>query len=265
MPARLDAIEETMLIPLWARARETRRPDALVEDADAERVAAGIPYDFTRFERAWKTQVGVAVRTRYLDAAARAFIVRYPDAVIVNIGAGLDTRFRRIDNGRITWFDLDTPEATAFRRRHLPDRPPRHRTLATSVFDGRWIDEVRGSSPRPTLLIAEGVLMFLERDAVLALIDRLARTFPSGEILFDCIGRWMVHMPWLHDTLPATRAEFAWGVGSRDEPATWSARCRLLASRSMLDEAPDRWRWMRWLRFLPGFREQFVVCHLMFV
>ena len=48
-----------------------------------------------------------------MDAAIRTFLARHPDAVVVNLGGGLDTRFFRVDNGRVLWKEIDVPESIA--------------------------------------------------------------------------------------------------------------------------------------------------------
>jgi len=257
----LGAVEETMLIPLWARAVETRRPDAIVRDHAAVQLLDEIDFDFTRYDGAWKTQIGVAVRTRFLDDAVRGFVVRHPDAIIVNLGAGLDTRFERVDNGRIDWFDVDTPAVIAVRARCLPPRDRQH-AVAGCALDPAWIDGVTSHGRRPVLVVSEGVLMFLEQPRVRRLFEDLATAFPAGEMLADLIGGVMVRFPWLHDTLPHTGARFLWGVRGARELRSWSDRLEVIGLRSMLDESPRRWRWMRALRYTPIMRRQFVVAHL---
>jgi O-methyltransferase involved in polyketide biosynthesis len=66
-----------------------------------------IVYDFNKFDDEWATQISIAVRTEILDNATNEFINKFHYAVIINIGCGLDTRFSRIDNGKIRWYDLD--------------------------------------------------------------------------------------------------------------------------------------------------------------
>ena len=56
-----------------------------------------IDYDFNKFDEEWATQLSIAVRTEILDKASRVFINKNPDAVIINIGCGLDTRFYKMD------------------------------------------------------------------------------------------------------------------------------------------------------------------------
>lgn len=261
---QLDVVQETMLITAWARAVESQRHDAIVRDPHAERLVDAIDYDFGRFRGAWKSQVGVAVRTRLLDDLTRRFLDETPDAVVVNVGAGLDTRFSRVDNGAARWIDLDMPDAIDFRRTLLSEER-RNTFVAGSVLDGAWIERVRALDARRVLIIAEGVLMFLPRVRVQRLVHELADLFPGGEMIFDVIGGLMVRCPWLHDTLPATRARFEWGVGRSEELAAWSDRIELLQFAPMLHERPDRWRWMRWLRHVPYMRDQFAVAHLRFV
>ncbi len=96
---------ETLLIALYLRAVETQRVDGIIRDEKAVEMIQSIDYDFARFDRAWASQVGVAVRTEILDEATTAFIRQYPDASVVNMGAGLCTRFNRVDNGSIIWYE----------------------------------------------------------------------------------------------------------------------------------------------------------------
>jgi len=256
----LGVVQETMLITLWARARESKRSDAIVRDEHAERVAAALPYDVSRFDGGWKSQVGVAVRDRWIDARVREHLDRHGETTIVNLGAGLDTRFLRLADDRTRWIEIDLPDAMAARRSLVPPSTG-NLQIECDARAGDWIDRVAAESPRPTLLIAEGVLMFFERDEVMQLLDRFASSCPGATLIFDLIGPLMVRWPRLHDTLPRTRAAFRWGFRSRADLDSlghhWSIHC----ARSMLDEAPERWRWMRACRYMPFLRRQFVVVH----
>jgi O-methyltransferase involved in polyketide biosynthesis len=55
---------------------------------------------------------------------AREFMARHPNAVVAHLGCGLDTRFERVDDGRVTWYDLDLPEVMDLRRRLIEARDP---------------------------------------------------------------------------------------------------------------------------------------------
>lgn len=116
MKQSLKGVSKTLLIPLWDRAFETKHPNPIIKDEKAVEIMENIRYDFTKFDDEWPNQVSIAIRTELLDNATKVFIKNHPQAVIINIGCGLDTRFSRLDNGKIHWYDLDLPEAIHVRK-----------------------------------------------------------------------------------------------------------------------------------------------------
>ena len=102
----------TLVLSLYARARESRRAEALFEDPWAVRALAEFATDFEPEKSDLWLLVCSAVRTKVIDELASAFLVRRPEARVVNLGAGLCTRFFRVDTGRLTWHDVDLPDVT---------------------------------------------------------------------------------------------------------------------------------------------------------
>ncbi|WHH58701.1 hypothetical protein [Petroclostridium sp. X23] len=64
MQQNLEGIQETLLIPLWARAAETNNKSPIIRDDQAVEMMMKIDYDFSKFDGAWMSQTGVAVRDR---------------------------------------------------------------------------------------------------------------------------------------------------------------------------------------------------------
>src|SRR5574341_2044282 len=148
----LSGVAETLLITLAIRAFESQRPDALVKDERAEALVRQMDQDFLRKKLA-KTedysQVAIILRSRDFDRHARDFLARYPQAVVVHIGCGLDARFERVDNGQVEWYDLDLPEVIELRRKWIGGEGPRYHLLPCSVLDPSWLDELSIRRPRP--------------------------------------------------------------------------------------------------------------------
>ena len=134
-PATVSALSETMLIPLWAKAVEQQQPQLLLKDAEAPRMLAMIDYDFDRFKGARMSQPGCCGRAALIDDEVQAFIRQHPDAVVAQIGAGIDARFERLGRPAITaWVDMDLPEVIALRRMLLP--------ASTNIYlEGSLLDE----------------------------------------------------------------------------------------------------------------------------
>ena len=235
MKVELSGVPETLLWTLYYRASEAARPDAVIDDPKAVELLATIDYPFAeRFGAAggppaqWQ-----ALRSRTFDAAVRRFAAAHPGGTVVALADGLETGFWRVDDGRLRWLSVDLPETVAVRSRLLPDDPddPRRRTLACSALDPRWMDEVDAS--RGVLITAQGLLMYLEPDAVRGLIDACAARFPGGAFVFDTAPRWFSElakrgllrtpgytapsMPWGMDPLERRRIARRPGVASLRE------------------------------------------------
>ena len=120
-------------MPLYARALESRRKRPILEDPKAVEIVDSIDWDFHRF-RQRRRVVGCALRSAMFDVWVRDFMRLHPEGTVVEIGAGLNTRFERLDNGRVHWYDLELPDTVELRRRFFSDSE-RRITLAASVLD----------------------------------------------------------------------------------------------------------------------------------
>ena len=178
--AELGAVQETLFIPLAARARETRKRRPVLRDPKAAEILASVDFDTAKYGRGWGGGATV-VRTAIFDRWVSDFLAEHPGGTVVEIGTGLNTRFDRVDNGQAHWIDLDLPDTIELRRRFFADSGHR-RMLAASVLDEDWLPVVR-DSPAPYFFAAEGVLPYLaEAPAVIA---RIASSFPGALLAFD--------------------------------------------------------------------------------
>ena len=109
----LSSVSETYLAPLYWRAMESQRPDAMIKDEKAVALVTQMSLDFSRVRQIPMNELLKVMRimfTREMDRYAREFLSRHPEAVAVHIGCGLDSRFERVDNGQVEWYDLDLPK-----------------------------------------------------------------------------------------------------------------------------------------------------------
>lgn len=221
----LDGVPETLLIPLWARAVENGKAEPLLRDPRAAEIMRHIEYDFDTFARTvgvgGRSQVGCVMRGQVLDRWVTRLLEATPEAAVIEIGAGLDTRFERVDNGRLLWFDLDLPEVIDLRRRFFKEEA-RRVFVAESILDNDWIELVRSvAEDRPKLFLAEGVLMFFEETEVKTLFARIADNFPGSRIAFDAVGPFIKRMQSRHDALRNMNAPLRWALPGIDAITRW--------------------------------------------
>ena len=118
-------------------------------------------------------------RKRLLDALAREAIDAGCGQIVV-LGAGLDTLAWRFRNAGIC-FELDYPATQSIKRRAFADGPTLVRAdlLHESVAEALR-GESRFATDRPTLFIAEGLLMYLPPTRVAALFRDIATLAAPG-------------------------------------------------------------------------------------
>lgn len=214
-----------------------------------------IDYDFSKFDNGWMSQVGVSVRTEILDEVTKNFINRYPYSIIINIGCGLDTRFFRLDNNKIRWYELDLPEPIRIRKQFF-NETKRYKMIAKSVFDYSWIDEVKVHNNEPILIISEGILMYFTEEEIKKLMNKLAVSFSNAEMLLEVMPPTIVKMSKEHDTAKKVGVKFKWGMNSGREMIKYNNKIKFISEWNYLDYHKDRWRWLHWIALIPGIKKR---------
>ena len=216
-----------------------------------------IDYDFSKFKNQEPTQVSVAVRTELLDNAVKAFIDKYPTTTIINIGCGLDTRFLRVDNNKIYWYDPDLPEVISIRKQFFSESG-RHKMIAKSVFDYSWIDDINANEH--ILIIAEGILMYLTEQEVKDIMSKLADAFKEAEMLLETTPASLVKQNEKQDLIKdqyQIEARLQWGIKKGKDIEKLNSNIEFIEDWHYFDYHKDRWKLIRWLSLIPGFKDRF--------
>lgn len=231
--AQLGDVQETLLIPLYGRALDARRRDSMLHDGRADGLVASIDYDFAKFSG--PSLGGSVLRSTIFDGYVRAFLDEHPDGTVVDLGCGLNTRFDRLDNGRVRWFDIDLPDTMALRRRFFEDTD-RYTMIDGSILETDWFDTVRAGGG-PTFLVSEAVLMYFDAETVHRTLRQIAGGFPVTRFAFDTGGRIMMDSQERNPVFRALTARMKWTC---DHPGEIE-ECgfRLLDSRDFSRPQPE--------------------------
>ena len=218
-------IEQTLYLTLCGRALDSQLPSPILADPMAGQLVSKLGYGCGRFHLSTSPIINIAHRAKKLDEIARRFIARHPDAVGLDLGAGLDTRVFRIDPpAGVDWYDVDYPEVIAARERLLPQRA---HGIGADLTNPDWLDAVPGD--RPAVIVADGLMAFLTQDDMIALLRRLVDHFPSGEIAFNGYSRfaiWAAHH--YHGTQSVAGLLRSPGFDDPREPERWDPRLHLV-------------------------------------
>lgn len=247
MKIKLNNISETMLITLHARAKDAESKNPILNDKKSSEILSQLDYDFSKFEKAWASYYGILSRAKVMDNETKKFIQKYPDCVIVSIGSGLDTRFLRVDNGKIRWYDIDLPEVIEERKLFFEPNE-RVTDIAKSAFDSAWTKDIKLEGKK-LLIISEGVLMFFEEQQIKQFLEILTDNFDSFEAQFDLLYKGTVKMSKKHDTLKNMKAKFSWGVKDGSEVVKLNPKLKLTGLINFTDEMKHH---------LPGWKKLFI-------
>lgn len=154
---------------------------------------------------------GTIHRTMAIDEATVAFGRLHPGGQIVSAGIGLCTRRERLA-GRVPdgmrWFGVDTPDVVTLRGRIAPGSDVE--VVTASLTERGWAG-VLDAAP-PTLVIAEGVLMYLDPEGLATFLAEVRDHFgPGTEILADYFHP-RIALSDRHPIVKATGAKFLSGA-----------------------------------------------------
>ncbi len=233
-----DNVAETLFIPLYMKALETKRPRPFFNDQYACRLVDLVDYDFSKYKSAVMSSVGVGIRAKYFDSVAESFIISSSKPVVVSVGCGLDTRSHRIDQDlaqRALFYEVDLPEVIHLRNKLIPPTQNSH-YIKSSMFDTEWLDFVKKeNSGADILFISEGVLMYFQEDQVRTFFRNIAERFDSSLILFDALNGWMCRNSKRHDTVKRTNASFLWGCDDLLEIEAWASNLKVISIKKLTD------------------------------
>ncbi|MCR5666947.1 MAG: class I SAM-dependent methyltransferase [Eubacterium sp.] len=238
MELQLGDVQTTALIPLVIKANETQRKNARINDVKAVEIVRSLNVDMNQYDK-FMSHEGVVARTIMLDQQLKKLILDNPDAVIVNVGAGFDDRFSRVDNGSILWFDLDLPDAINARKKAFSNQE-RVTMIAGNALNSQWCkpvqDAVANRFSKP-IFLAEGLFMYLTMEQIRTFLDVLVENFPDGGMLIaEQNPKIMVKNEKHHDTVKSTNAHFKSGTDSGQEIAELVDGVHLVEEHSFNEE-----------------------------
>ena len=264
---QLTGVAETLMITLYARYLETQRADSLFQDPKAVEIAQSTDYDFEKYAKGWASQLGVVIRVQEYDCIVKNFLETYPDAIVINLGCGLCTRFTRVNNERVRWYEIDFPEVIELRRKFF-EETERYQFIAKSIFDFTWMDAIQKMPDQPLMIIMEGVSPYLSEVENQTLVSQLCDRLAPAEFVFDVLNRKSAKSSQRHDTVSKTDAEFKSGIDNGKELETWGAGITLKNEIYYLKQFakhPQRFPlWARSVSFMlvPLFKNSGRILHL---
>lgn len=180
------SIQETLIIPLYGRKLAMERYPENFEDYECRRLFERIDCELPKQKKIMAKAGAIMGATRQYDLAAvcREYLAEHPKACVVNLGCGLDTTFRQVDNGMAKGYNIDFPDVIAARNELLPETE-REKNIAGDLNDISWFEQIPYRPEDGAVFFAAGVFYYFKKEDVKKLVCRMAEHFPGGKLVFD--------------------------------------------------------------------------------
>ena len=222
----LSNLSETLLTPLYARALEGQRKNPHFRDPYAEKIIKTLAPRYQAHQKSKMNRWGCAARTILIDRRVQAYLKKFPQATVINLGAGLDARYYRVDTGQLQWVNIDLAEVMALRAHFFPEEE-RVQNISASVFARDWKAQLATSEP--VLIIAEGLLMYFTEAQIRTLFQEIHFYFPQATLVLELMSASFLKMQKLHANVKLNQITFKWGL---HQAADFSKLCPFFAVQS---------------------------------
>ena len=265
-------VAATSFVTLYCHAIDKQSKNPILDDPKAveitqelNKILSGsknrLDKDLVKGKLKKKMVIEIAIRAKQYDKYVRDFLENSPDGIVVNIGCGLDSRFLRVDNGRVIFYDLDLPEVIEFKKQFFEENG-RYHFISSSVLDHEWMSIV-AEHEGPFLFVAEGVFVYLDQEDVQSLILKLQSEFPGSELVCGVFNSLWLRKPLkiimnyemqykLHLGKDAT---FHFGIRDSKEMEEWHAGIQFLDDWSYFDSEEKKTGWVKIFRNIELFRK----------
>ena len=124
----------------------------------------------------------MAMRAKVFDNWVSDKVKEYPNNIILHLGCGLDSRVLRVNIDNI-WYDIDLKDVIDERKQHY-DESDNYKMLAGDLKEDGWLKDI--PDDKHAIIIMEGVSMYLSKEELKLLTQRLAAHFKTLNFMMDC-------------------------------------------------------------------------------
>ena len=225
----MDNVNKTLYIPLYGKALVSRK-GILLRDAKAEQIWAAEGFPLKGKSRSKWLAYYMGMRSAVFDGWLVEKMQQFPDAVVLHLGCGMDSRVERIGIQGHLWFDVDFPEVIAQRRRYYREAD-NYTMLASDIRDPSWLSSI--PKGRRAIVIMEGVSMYLPEADLRCLLDTLAGHFSEIQLLMDCYTTFAAKASKYKNPINDVGVTQVYGI---DDPRTLEGGMVFLQEHSMTPE-----------------------------
>ncbi len=177
----MNGVNKTLYIPLYGKALVSKR-NLILHDPKAEEIWEKEQFPLKGKAASKWLAFYMAMRAYVFDTWVQEALEKDPDAMVLHIGCGLDSRIERVGGGA-HWYDVDFPAVIEERKKYYAETE-KYTMLGTDASKTEWMASI--PSDKKVIVVMEGISMYIPFQELTNLLKELNNHFPEVKILMDC-------------------------------------------------------------------------------
>ena len=209
----LNNESKTLFIPLLGKAIMSK-DNLFLHDSKAEEIISKIDYDFNSLGESKWLSMYMSLRALIIDELCNKYLENNPNATVIHLGCGLDSRCLRVNQNFHTWYDIDY-ESVIDMRKQFYEIDAKHQMIASSVTNYQWLNQI--SNTDNILIIAEGLTMYLSEDEIKDLLIQINNHFGETYLIFDAYTKKGVKSSKIKNPVNKMQAKIKYGFDNPED------------------------------------------------
>ena len=182
---KLNSVNKTLYIPLYGKAFVSKR-GLFLKDEMAEKIWEQEDFKLKGKAKSKWLAYYMGIRSAVFDEWVKEKMANMPNAVVIQIGCGLDSRAQRISSREHPWRDIDFFEVINERKKYYEESQG-YKMIATNASDIDWLKQLPTNGQ--AIVVMEGVSMYLDESSLQKLISAISLKFDKVCLLMDCYSK----------------------------------------------------------------------------
>jgi len=229
MDIKLTSVEKTLFTPLLGKASDYGIKSSILSDKKAQEIINSINFDFSQMKENSIGNSMASLRAKIIDNLVKEYIALNKENVVLHLGCGLDSRYERIGNENINWYDIDFQEVIDIRKKYFPETDNYH-LIASSILEKDWLKMIPKGKDN-YIVAAEGVFQYIEVEKIKELIQTLRETIGRFYLVFDAMGKAAIKKLKNDKFMKENDIKVYFAADDENELLTWASGIKFLKKR----------------------------------
>ena len=177
----MNEVNKTLYIPLYGKSLVSRK-GIILHDEKAEEIWEKEGFELKGRSKSKWLAYNMAMRAKVFDDWTEAKLNEDPDALVIHLGCGMDSRCLRVTKGYKLWVDCDFPDVLEVRNQYYQESDS-YRMQVLNAAHAEQITSLPDSCS--AIVVLEGLSMYLTNDELRNLIAALKEKYQKISVLLD--------------------------------------------------------------------------------